>query len=173
MYKRQLLDYIISMGHKKIAYIHGQDFSSVTRDRLAAYYRALENHGIDIPEEYVREARYLETEDVAKQTEYLLDLPDKPTCIIYPDDTAAIGGINVIRSRGLRIPEDISIAGYDGTRVSQMLSPKLTTIRQDTDKIGREAADRLISTIKKPKTALVERAVVEGILLEGESVGRI
>ena len=53
------------------------------------------------------------------------------------------------------------------------LSPKLTTIRQDTDKIGREAADRLISTIKKPKTALVERAVVEGILLEGESVGRI
>lgn len=54
-----------------------------------------------------------------------------------------------------------------------MLSPKLTTIRQDTDKIGREAADRLISIIKKPKTALVERAVVEGILLEGESVGRI
>ena len=54
-----------------------------------------------------------------------------------------------------------------------MLSPKLTTIRQDTDKIGKEAADRLISTIKKPKTALVERAVVEGILLEGESVGRI
>ena len=151
----------------------GQDFSSVTRDRLAAYYRALEKHGIDIPEEYVREARYLEAEDVAKQTEYLLDLPDKPTCIIYPDDTAAIGGINVIRSRGLRIPEDISIAGYDGTRVSQMLSPKLTTIRQDTDKIGREAADRLISIIKKPKTALVERAVVEGILLEGESVGRI
>lgn len=136
-------------------------------------YRALEKHGIVIPEEYVREARYLETEDVAKQTEYLLDLPDKPTCIIYPDDTAAIGGINVIRSRGLRIPEDISIAGYDGTRVSQMLSPKLTTIRQDTDKIGREAADRLISIIKKPKTALVERAVVEGILLEGESVGRI
>ena len=169
----ELLDYIISMGHKKIAYIHGQDFSSVTRDRLAAYYRALENHGIDIPEEYVREARYLETENVTKQTEYLLDLPDKPTCIIYPDDTAAIGGINVIRSRGLRIPEDISIAGYDGTRVSQMLSPKLTTIRQDTDKIGREAADRLISIIKKPKTALVERAVVEGILLKGESVGRI
>ena len=46
----ELLDYIISMGHKKIAYIHGQDFSSVTRDRLAAYYRALEKHGIDIPE---------------------------------------------------------------------------------------------------------------------------
>lgn len=44
-----LLDYIISMGHKKIAYIHGEDFSSVTRDRLAAYYRALENHGIDVP----------------------------------------------------------------------------------------------------------------------------
>jgi hypothetical protein len=92
----ELLDYIISMGHKKIAYIHGQDFSSVTRDRLAAYYRALEKHGIDIPEEYVREARYLETEDVANQTEYLLDLPDKPTCIIYPDDTAKYSCVSPI-----------------------------------------------------------------------------
>ncbi len=168
----ELLDYIISMGHKKIAYIHGQDFSSVTRDRLAAYYRALEKHGIDIPEEYVgKQGIWKQRMLQSRQNIYLIY--DKPTCIIYPDDTAAIGGINVIRSRGLRIPEDISIAGYDGTRVSQMLSPKLTTIRQDTDKIGREAADRLISIIKKPKTALVERAVVEGILLEGESVGRI
>ena len=74
---------------------------------------------------------------------------------------------------GLRIPEDISIAGYDGTRISQMLSPKLTTIRQDTDQIGREAASRLIRIIEQPKTTLVERVVVEGILLPGESVGRI
>ena len=84
-----------------------------------------------------------------------------------------IGGFNVIREMGLRIPQDISIAGYDGTRISQMLRPKLTTIKQDTDKIGREAARRLIGNIENPKTAFVERVVVEGILLEGESVKRI
>lgn len=168
-----LVSYIINKGHKKIAYIHGQEYASVTRDRLAAFYRVLKEHSIEIPEEYVRQARYLEADEAAVQTQVLLDLDDRPTCIIYPDDTAIIGGINVIRQKGLNIPQDISIAGYDGTRISQMQSPKLTTIRQDTDKIGKEAAKRLISIMKNPKTALVERAVVEGILLEGESVGRI
>lgn len=168
-----LLEYIIGMGHTRIAYIHGQEYSSVTRDRLAAYYRKLSEHGIEIPESYVRAARYLEVKDVAKQTRALLNLENPPTVILFPDDTAVIGGMNVIREMGLRIPEDISIAGYDGTRISQMLSPKLTTIRQDTDQIGREAARRLIRIIEQPKTALVERVVVEGILLPGESVGRI
>ena len=73
----------------------------------------------------------------------------------------------------MRIPEDISIAGYDGVRMSQLLHPKLTTIRQDTERIGREAASRLIQFIETPKTALVERVVIEGELLTGQSVGRL
>ncbi len=168
-----LVNYIISMGHRRIAYIHGQEYSSVTRERLASFYRTLDQNGIEIPEGYVRPARYLETKDVAQQTKALLNLDEPPTCIMFPDDTALIGGLNVIRELGLRIPEDISIAGYDGTRISQMLHPKLTTIKQDTNQIGREAASRLVGIIEKPKTTLVERVVVEGILLKGQSVGRI
>lgn len=67
------------------------------------------------------------------------------------DDTALIGGRNVIIEMGLRIPRDISVAGYDGTRISQLLHPKLTTIRQNTELIGSEAAKRLIGTIEKPQ----------------------
>ena len=95
-----------------------------------------------------------------------------PTCIIYPDDTALIGGRNVIIEMGLRIPRDISVAGYDGTRISQLLHPKLTTIRQNTELIGGEAANRLISAIEKPRTTLVERVVIEGSLVPGQSVGK-
>lgn len=168
-----LMDYIIEMGHKKIAYIHGQDYSTVTRDRLAAYYRVMEAHGIEVTEGYIKSARYLETEEVAERTKELLEMKDRPTCILFPDDMALIGGLNVIRAKGLKIPKDISIAGYDGSRLSQMFSPKLTTVKQDTDQIGKEAADRLISIIEKPKTALMERVVIEGILLKGESVGRV
>ena len=69
--------------------------------------------------------------------------------------------------------QDISIAGYDGTRMSQLLHPQLTTIRQDTELIGSEAAKRLIGSIEKPRTTLVERVVIEGILVAGKSVGRI
>ena len=74
---------------------------------------------------------------------------------------------------GLRIPNDISVAGYDGIRMSQLLHPKLTTIRQNTELIGKEAAKRLISTIEKPKTTLIERVVIEGILIKGQSVGKL
>ena len=79
----------------------------------------------------------------------------------------------MITERGMRIPEDISIAGYDGIRMSQILHPKVTTIMQNTEQIGREAALRLIRSIEKPKTALVERVVIDGILLTGQSVGRV
>lgn len=168
-----LVKYIYGQGHRKIAYIHGQSASYVTKERLASFYRTAEELGLEIPDEYIRTADYLETTGAEIQTRELLNLKQPPTCIIYPDDTAVIGGRNVIFERGLKIPEDISVAGYDGTRISQLLHPKLTTIRQNTELIGQEAARRLIGTIEKPRTTLVERVVIEGSLLSGQSVGKI
>lgn len=165
-----LVRFIYGRGHRKIAYIHGQDFSYVTKERVASFYRVMEELNLEVPDEYVCEASYLETKQAAEATKKLLNLKEPPTCIIYPDDTALIGGRNVIMETGLRIPEDISVAGYDGTRVSQLLHPKIATIHQDTDGIGREAAKRLIQTIEKPRTTLIERVVIEGTLLEGKSV---
>lgn len=169
----ELIRYIYGQGHRSIAYIHGQSSSYVTKERLAAYYKTMDELGLQVPEEYVREANYLEIKGAAQHTEALLALKNPPTCILYPDDTALIGGRNVLVERGIRIPEEISVAGYDGTRMSQLLYPKLTTIRQNTEKIGREAALRLIQFIEKPKTALVERVVIDGELLTGQSVGKV
>lgn len=166
-----LVRYIYSKGHRRIAYIHGQKNSYVTKDRITSFFRIMDELKLPVPDTYIREAHYLETEGTAAQTEALLDLEEPPTCILYPDDTSFLGGLNVITERGLRIPDDISVAGYDGIGMSQLLYPRLTTIRQDTDLIGREAARRLISSIEKPKTALIERVVIEGVLLPGQSVG--
>ena len=169
----ELVKYIYSQGHRKIAYIHGQEGSTVTRDRLASFYRTMDELGLHVSDKYVRTANYLETKGSAEQTGQLLDLPDPPTCIIYPDDTSLIGGRNVIIERGMKIPQDISVAGYDGTQISQILYPKLTTIKQNTELIGEEAAIRLVGAIEKPKTTLVERVVIEGNLVPGQSVGMI
>ena len=169
----ELVKYIYSQGHRKIAYIHGQEGSTVTRDRLASFYRAVDELGLELPENYIRTANYLEIQGAAEQTKELLNLPNPPSCIIYPDDTSLIGGRNVIIKRGMKIPQDISVAGYDGTMMSQLLYPKLTTISQNTELIGEEAAKRLIGTIEKPKTTLVERVVIEGCLIPGQSVGVI
>ena len=169
---RDLLNYIYECGHRRIAYIHGLD-SAVTSSRLSSFYRTAEHLGLDIPDEYVLEAPYRSTEGTARMTEKLLDLKTPPTCILYPDDFSAFGGINVIRERGLVIAKDISIAGYDGIRIGRHIDPILTTLRQDTASIGVKAGEKLIELIEKPKSAIVERVVIKGEVYKGASVGRI
>lgn len=169
---KQLVTYIYQKGHRKIAYIHGAD-SSVTQNRLSSFYRTTKELGIEVPDEYVKEAEYRDTRQAYKKTEELLDLPDPPTCILYPDDFASFGGINAIKARGLRIPEDISVAGYDGIRIARHIEPKLTTLKQDTEKIGREAAENLISLIEEPKSTLIQPISVGGEVYEGHSVADI
>ena len=169
---RDLLEYVYSKGHRRIAYIHGAG-SAVTGSRLSSFYRTAERLGLNIPDEYIKEAAYRNTVTTYDMTNELLDLPNPPTCILYPDDFAAFGGINAIRERGLRIPEDISVAGYDGIRAVRHLEPKLTTVQQDTEQIGSVAARRLISLIERPKTTIVEQVIVPGHLIEGKSVATI
>lgn len=169
----KLVRYIYEQGHRRIAYIHGQENSQVTRDRIASFFATMKELGLEVPDEYVRSADYLEIEEAAKQTKELLHLKNPPTCILYPDDTSIIGGRNVIMECGLRIPEDISIAGYDGIRISELLYPQTTTIKQDAEQIGSEAAKRLIHLIEQPQTTLIERVVIEGTLIEGQSVAKI
>ena len=166
---RQLTQYIIDQGHRKIAYIHGTK-SSVTHNRMVSFNNVLKENNITIPEEYCVEGIYRSaelSEDLALQ---LLELPDHPTCIIAPDDYAALGVMNMARRLGLKIPEDISIAGYDGISVSQALEPKLTTIRQDTDKIGAEAAKQLINLIESPMTTSLDNIYLKVQLVKGGSV---
>ncbi len=168
-----LLRFVYDRGHRAIAYIHGQDYSYVTRDRLKSFFRTAEELNLEIPKEYIREARYLEAEAAIVETRKLLELKNPPTCIFYPDDTSLIGGVNAIREKGLEVPKDISVVGYDGTRLSQTLSPRVCTICQNTDGIGREAARRLVRLIEHPKTSLIERVVIEGALLPGDSVRKL
>lgn len=166
---KDLLTYIYEMGHRKIAYIHGAD-STVTQSRLSSFYRTALELEIEVPDEYVREAAYRDTEMTYKVTGELLDLPNPPTCILYPDDFSSFGGVNCINQRGMSVPEDISIAGYDGIRVGRHIEPQLTTLKQDTARLGRLAAEKLINIIEQPKTAIMEQVVVEGVVYPGKSV---
>ena len=166
---KSLAGYIFERGHRKVAYIHGEK-SAVTSSRLAAFYRVAEKFGTEVPDEYVREAPYRDTKGAYRETKALLDLPQPPTCILYPDDFAALGGIRAIRERGLVVGKNISVAGYDGLRIGRHISPRLTTLRQDTQRIGETAAERLVNLIENPKTALVQQYMITGSLYEGESV---
>ena len=165
----QLLTYVYDKGHRRIAYIHGAD-SAVTQSRLTSFYKTAKDLGLEIPEEYILEAAYRNTKETFKRTLELLDLPQPPTCILYPDDFASYGGMNAIQARGLRIPEDISVVGYDGIPAARHIEPKLTTLKQDTERIGSEAARTLISLIEEPKSTPIQVIMIGGRVLEGHSV---
>lgn len=169
---KDLLTFAYGKGHRRIAYIHGAD-SAVTQARLSSFYKTAEELGLEIPDEYIKEAPYRDTRATFTETQELLDLPNPPTCIFYPDDFASFGGINAIKERGLSIPDDISVVGYDGIRIGRHLEPQLTTLWQDTELIGKRAAENLISLIEHPKTTLIQQVIVEGEVFEGKSIRNI
>jgi len=169
---KDLVDYVCSMGHRRIAYIHGDD-NSVTRDRISSFHRALYNHGISVPDSYLKKSRYRDGETTMLCMQELLELKDRPTCVFTPDDFSAVGAYHAVQEAGLKVPDDISIVGYDGIPMSQALFPKLTTLWQDTKQIGQRAAEELIALIETPKTTLIEKELIVGQLMEGGSVLKI
>ena len=136
-------------GHRRIAFIHGEK-TAVTENRVAGIYH--------------------DADRCAAETKALLELPQPPTCIIFPDDFSALGGYNAISEAGLSIPEDISVMGYDGIYLSRVVKPQLVTYQQNTTALGRTAADKLIELIEHPRVTLPEQIRVSGKLLDGGSV---
>lgn len=169
---RQLAQFVVSQGHTKIAYIHGTK-SSVTHNRLVSFNNVMRENNITIPEEYFLEGIYRSPESTEELTYQLLELSNRPTCILAPDDYAALGAMNAIYKKGLSIPQDVSVAGYDGISVSQALEPKLTTIKQDADKIGAEAAKQLINLIESPMATTLDNIYLKVQLVKGGSVRSI
>ncbi len=169
---KEMLIYAHEMGHRKIAFIHGE-CTTVTRIRLASFYKTCEELGLDIPDEYVVEGQFHDTETSEKITYQLLDLKDPPTFIFYPDDFAFIGGRNAVEQRGLNCPEDISVAGYDGFVLSRVIKPSLMTWKQNTHSIGKKAAELLIEAVENKKTFLPQIVEINGELFKGQSVKKV
>lgn len=167
-----LVRYVVGRGHRRLAFIHGEH-TTVTDSRLTGFYRACDALDVPVREEYIVQGAFHDTKRCYEATKELLALPERPSCIFFPDDFSYMGGYNAILEAGLRIPEDISTVGYDGQRISEVVSPALTTWAQNTEGLGREAAARLIELIERPRTAMIDRYVISGRLCEGGSVADV
>ena len=170
---RTLVDRAVALGHRRIAYIHGQRNSAVTENRIQSFCQAINAHGLTLPEGYLVQGRYDDIANTQSHLQALLDRPDRPTCILLPDDACYFGALDIIRGQGLRVPEDISLAGYDGIRSVQAVHPRLTTVCQDSRAMGRQAALRLVDQIDHPNTAGSDADLIPVRLLEGESLGPV
>jgi len=165
---RCLTAYAISMGHRRIALIHGQ-MGYATRERLEGFRAAMKTGGLEIPEQYIRAGEFTNPEVCARETEALLALPEPPTCILMPDDYSAINALRILEEKGISAPEQFSCAGYDGIPLSRTVRPRLTTFWQDTESIGRAAVEALLKARQEGPEA--SRAItVSGRLLPGGTV---
>lgn len=169
---KDLVKYIYEKGHRKIAYIHGENVKYVgtTKERVESFYNTMAELGLKVPEEYVKAGEYLNFRKAGQLTAQLLELPEPPTCIMYPNDFSALGGMGEILKRKLVIPDDISIAGYDGIPVSKAMTPELTTLEQDLDKMGDAIAQNIVELIENPANTEPKRILIQGRVLQGGSV---
>jgi LacI family transcriptional regulator len=127
--------HLLSLGHRRIAYLGGPATAACNQARLHGYRAALEAEGVPMPPGYVRTGHFLYNDGVEGGAA-LLDLPEAPTAIFAGSDETALGIIEAARARGLRIPEDLSIVGFDDTQTARMASPPLTTVRQPLREMG-------------------------------------
>ena len=167
---QKLVEYAIRKGHRRIAFIHGHDNSIVTRTRISQFYNTMAYHNLPVPPEYLKQGLYDDIGLTRNLVLELLRLPERPTCILLPDDVAYLGAQEAAWEMNLRIPEDIAFGGYDGIPLTQAMSPRLTTIRQSCDDIGRTAASRLIDMIESPETAFRKPSIFPVELIEGGTI---
>ena len=130
-------EHLIELGHRRIGLIAGPKSLLCSRARLDGYRAALEAAGIE--EQLIVQGDFLHESGYAGAAE-LLDLPEPPTAIFASSDTMALGAYEAARRRGMRVPDDLSVVGFDDLPESRWSSPPLTTVRQPLADMGAQAA---------------------------------
>jgi DNA-binding LacI/PurR family transcriptional regulator len=152
------VEFLYSLGHRQIAHIGGNPISFSSEQRLRGYRMAMDSLGLVIPDQYVvggefsREAGY-------EGMKALLQISQPPTAIFAAGDNIAIGAIEAIREQGYDVPTDFSIVGFDDIELSRFINPPLTTIRQNTDLIGKMASEQIVKQIDQ-KEKMIESITV-------------
>jgi LacI family transcriptional regulator len=140
---------LIQAGHRRIAHIHGQSWTDASRDRLSGYRRALAEHDILFNPALVRPGNWEPPTGYAA-TDALMRLDEPPTAIFAANDMMALGCYDALKERGLAIPGDVSVVGYDDREIAQFMRPALSTVLLPHHDMGAQAVAALIGGELRP-----------------------
>jgi DNA-binding LacI/PurR family transcriptional regulator len=166
-----LIDYLISQGHKKIAAILGSPYMTTGYERLEGYKNALADHKIELDLSIIRTG----SPKVKVGYQYtceLLDLPTPPTAIFSGNNLLTVGALNAIHDRSLTIPRDISLVAFDDLELMFLLNPQLTVVSQPIYEMGKKSFDLLFRRIAEPDHP-IEQVIFKTELKIKESTRRI
>ncbi|MBC8210509.1 MAG: GntR family transcriptional regulator [Gammaproteobacteria bacterium] len=140
-------DHLYALGHRRIGFMTGLEDSDVGKDRCAGYRNGLNKHGLDMDETLVYRGNY-SFKSGLKGADYFLSLDKLPSAILCANDSMALGAIRELDNHGIKVPQDISIIGFDDIDVASQVIPALTTIAAPIEDISNHAFDLLLSMIQ-------------------------
>ena len=169
----EAVSYLIKLGHRRISIILNEPVCQPVLDRFEGYKKALRDNGLKIEESLIVDAGIKPGQnsmDAGWQSmKKLLKLKERPTAVFVISDLGAIGALKAVRDKGLSVPDDISIIGFDDINTVSFLDPPLTTVAQPKDELGERAVELLIRKIENNIMTLNEQIVLKPTLIKRKS----
>jgi GntR family transcriptional regulator of arabinose operon len=167
---KKAVEYLIRMGHKKIAYFSAEDRQNISNEeRKEGYIEALEENGIK--ERIIFKGNYTE-ESGYKLAKEILKMKDKPSAILCANDLMAIGAIYFFEERGVKVPDDISIIGFGNYKISKFARIPLTTVSLPVEEMGKKLAELVMKKVKEKYSIKNEKIILPTELIIRKSVKR-
>lgn len=157
-------EYAIRMGHRKFALIKGIESFESAKQRTIGFQKALKNYGIFSEKVIYGQGNY-RPESGNHEMRRILSSVNVPTCVICENDDMAIGAINACIDMGYRVPEDISVIGFDDMSYSKYLIPELTTVRKPTSELIKKGVERLFKLIQDEDQTIVKEVLPPEIII--------
>jgi LacI family transcriptional regulator len=166
---REAAEYLIEQGHRLIGLIQGPDGFRSAAERRLGFEDALASAGITLPRSLIAEGNYTFESGISAANR-LLDLSPRPTAIFASNDEMAAGVVHAARHRGISVPEDLSVVGFDDTAIAAHIWPPLTTVRWPIISMARSAATKIVGDIVNPGRAVEEGPLFLSTLVRRASV---
>lgn len=171
----QATNYLINQGHKKIAHIGGRVSSYTGSTRYEGYLRAMQTHGLAEYAETAALMNNLTREDAVRSMTVLLEREDRPTAVFVCNDNMALGVYEAVKMKNLKIPEDVSVIGYDDIEQAKTMDPPLTTVRQPIYEIGMASVKMITEIVEEGENSMSHSLtlLIELMIRDSVSVPKI
>jgi len=147
---RQITRHLLDLGHRRIAYLGNSSSGRTTLDRLSGFHQEMEAAGLVVPPEFIHEISGGGPKEGLLGLEHFLSLRDRPSALVCYNDMMAVGVLQGLQQAGIRVPEELSVTGFDNIVFSAFTSPPLTTFDQPKRFIGAEAARLILELLDAP-----------------------
>jgi DNA-binding LacI/PurR family transcriptional regulator len=162
------VEHLAGLGHRKIGHLAGTMIQTSSIIRRDAFYGAMARRGLEIPDEYIQVPGYFRDRAYAAARD-MLSLSNRPTAICCANDDIAMGAMDAANELGIKVPDDLSIVGYDDTVAGRFCNPPLTSVRQPTGEMGRLAVNLLLQQINGHTVNVKTHFLAPELLVRGSS----